>query len=93
MEFLKQMISVSHAEYVSIYKFRKTVQIPIPSRNAWGEEAYISEPEQPMRRPHNRQRRRHNQPPMDTDDEGLRTAGESDIEPGQCNRIGVFVLG
>ncbi|XP_048779617.2 uncharacterized protein LOC125683007 isoform X2 [Ostrea edulis] len=64
----------------------KTVQIPIPSRNAWGEEAYISEPEQPMRRPHNRQRRRHNQLPMDTDDEGLRTAGESDIEPAPPKR-------
>lgn len=76
------MISVSQAEYVTIYKFRKTVQIPIPARNAWGEESYTTAPEPPLNRPHHRQRRRPHRPPQDTDEEGMRTAGESDAEPG-----------
>lgn len=82
MDYYQQMISVSQAEYVTIYKFRKTVQIPIPARNAWGEESYTSAPEPPLNRPHHRQRRRPHRPPQDTDEEGMRTAGESDAEPG-----------
>lgn len=82
MDFYQQMISVSQAEYVTIYKFRKTVQIPIPARNAWGEESYTTAPEPPLNRPHHRQKRRPHRPPQETDDEGMRTAGESDAEPG-----------
>nr|XP_034331855.1 kinesin heavy chain isoform X9 [Crassostrea gigas] len=59
----------------------KTVQIPIPARNAWGEESYTTAPEPPLNRPHHRQRRRPHRPPQDTDEEGMRTAGESDAEP------------
>lgn len=71
------MISVSHAEYVTIYKFRKSVQIPIPAKSAWGEESFVPEPEPAMRRPHHRQRHRPHRPPPE---EGQR---ESDTEPGR----------
>lgn len=92
MDFYQQMISVSQAEYVTIYKFRKTVQIPIPARNAWGEESYTTAPEPPLNRPHHRQKRRPHRPPQETDDEGMRTAGESDAEPGGSIFCGYHLL-
>ena len=80
MNLYKQMISVSHAEYVTIYKFRKSVQIPIPAKSAWGEESFVPEPEPAMRRPHHRQRHRPHRPPPEAYEEGQR---ESDTEPGR----------
>ncbi|KAK3103203.1 hypothetical protein FSP39_017361 [Pinctada imbricata] len=45
----------------------KETAVTIPITNAWGEDTYQSEPEQPIRRPRHRQRRRQNPPLTDPD--------------------------